>query len=58
MVYMDVRHKVNVALVRKFAEEGVEFAYPTRTLMLAREDGSVIDPSPTDAGDSEKGETS
>lgn len=58
MVYMDVRHKVNVALVRKFAEEGVEFAYPTRTLMLAREDGSVIDPSPTDASDSEKGETS
>ena len=44
-VFMDVRHAVNLALVRKFAEQGVEFAYPTRTLMIAREDGSVIDPA-------------
>ena len=47
VTFMDVRHAVNIALVRKFSEEGVEFAYPTRTLMLARGDGSVIDPSPT-----------
>lgn len=46
-VYMDVRHAVNLALVRKFADEGVEFAYPTRTLMLARDDGSVVDPAAT-----------
>ncbi|WP_421859072.1 mechanosensitive ion channel family protein [Oceanicaulis sp.] len=46
-VYMDVRHAVNLALVRKFADEGVEFAYPTRTLMLARDDGSVVDPATT-----------
>jgi small-conductance mechanosensitive channel len=38
---------VNLALVRKFADEGVEFAYPTRTLMLARDDGSVVDPATT-----------
>lgn len=46
-IYMDVRHAVNLALVRKFADEGVEFAYPTRTLMLARDDGSVVDPATT-----------
>ncbi|WP_375548943.1 mechanosensitive ion channel domain-containing protein [Oceanicaulis alexandrii] len=46
-VYMDVRHAVNLALVRKFADEGVEFAYPTRTLMLARDDGSVVAPAAT-----------
>ncbi|WP_430429998.1 mechanosensitive ion channel family protein [Oceanicaulis sp.] len=54
-VYMDVRHAVNLALVRKFADEGVEFAYPTRTLMLARDDGSVVDPvakpKPQERGD-------
>ena len=44
-VFMDVRQAVNVGLVRKFTEAGVEFAYPTRTLMIACEDGSVIDPS-------------
>ncbi|WP_440959677.1 mechanosensitive ion channel family protein [Oceanicaulis sp. LC35] len=55
-VYMDVRHKVNVALVRKFAEEGVEFAYPTRTLMVARADGRVIDPTPAPSPEPEKGD--
>lgn len=56
-VFMDVRQAVNVGLVRKFADEGVEFAYPTRTLMIAREDGSVIDPSSASNAEPQTGET-
>lgn len=34
-VYMDAQHAINVALFRCFAEAGIEFAYPTRTIYLA-----------------------
>ncbi len=30
--YMDIQQAINLALVRRFAAEGVEFAFPTRTL--------------------------
>ncbi len=42
--FMDARHAVNLALFRRFAAEGVDFAYPTRTLMLAAPDGEGVDP--------------
>lgn len=32
--YMDVQQVVNLALMREFAQLGVEFAFPTRTLVL------------------------
>lgn len=31
---MDIQQAVNLALVRRFAQEGIEFAYPTRTLFI------------------------
>lgn len=34
-VYMDTQQNINLALVRRFAEEGIEFAYPTQTIFLA-----------------------
>lgn len=34
-VYADAQHAINVALFRRFADEGIEFAYPTRTIYLA-----------------------
>lgn len=34
-VYADAQHAINVALFRQFAEAGIEFAYPTRTIYLA-----------------------
>lgn len=37
-VYMDIQQSINLAMCRKFAESGIEFAYPTRTLFLNRED--------------------
>ena len=39
--YMDVQQAVNLALVRKFEAEGIEFAYPTRTLFIEGGDGGV-----------------
>lgn len=33
-VYMDIQQAINLALFERFAAEGIEFAYPTRTLYL------------------------
>ena len=35
-VYMDTQQAVNIALMREFAAIGVEFAFPTRTVVLAQ----------------------
>lgn len=35
-VYMDVHQSINLAIFECFAREGVEFAYPTRTVRLER----------------------
>jgi small-conductance mechanosensitive channel len=34
--YMNIQQSINLALCRRFAEHGIEFAYPTRTLYLNR----------------------
>jgi small-conductance mechanosensitive channel len=31
---MDVQEAINLEIFRRFQEEGIEFAYPTRTLYL------------------------
>jgi small-conductance mechanosensitive channel len=36
--YMDTQQSINVAMMRTFEDAGIEFAYPTRTLMV---DGPV-----------------
>lgn len=41
-VYMDAQQAINLDLVRRFQEEGIEFAYPTQTLFL--EKGAVAPP--------------
>ncbi|MEO1076524.1 MAG: mechanosensitive ion channel family protein [Bacteroidota bacterium] len=33
-VYMDRQQAINLAIVRKFEDEGIDFAYPTQTLYL------------------------
>ncbi|MBI4371398.1 MAG: mechanosensitive ion channel family protein [Elusimicrobia bacterium] len=35
-VYMDVRQSVSLELMRRFQGEGIEFAFPTRTVYLAK----------------------
>jgi len=34
--YMDIQQAVNLEIFKKFAAEGIEFAYPTRTLFLTK----------------------
>lgn len=35
-VYMDVQQAINVVIFERFADEGIEFAYPTQTVYLSR----------------------
>lgn len=35
-VYMDIQQAINLAIFRRFQEEGIEFAYPTQTLYLEK----------------------
>ena len=34
--YMDVQQRINIALFERFAAEGIEFAYPTQTVLVSR----------------------
>jgi len=36
-VYMDTQQAINLAIFEKLAQEGVQFAYPTRTLYLRQD---------------------
>lgn len=40
-LYMDVQQAINLAVFERFAREGVEFAYPTRTVHLATSAGGA-----------------
>ena len=35
-LHMDIQQAINLAIYRKFAEEGIEFAYPTQTLFIEK----------------------
>ena len=35
-VFVDVQQAINLEIFRRFAEEGIEFAYPTQTVFVAR----------------------
>jgi len=39
-----IRHNVGMAILARFAEEGLEFAYPTQTTFTAAPDGTMIYP--------------
>lgn len=36
-VYMDTQQAINLAIIRRFAQHGIEFAYPTQTVFLGKE---------------------
>jgi small-conductance mechanosensitive channel len=40
-LYMDVQQAINLAVFERFAREGIEFAYPTRTVHLATSAGGA-----------------
>jgi len=35
-VFMDTQQAINLEILRRFAEEGIELPYPTQTVQLAR----------------------
>jgi small-conductance mechanosensitive channel len=37
IIYMDIQQNINLQIYQKFAELGIEFAYPTQTLHIAKE---------------------
>ena len=36
-VYMDVQQEINLGIYKEFEKEGIEFAYPTQTILLNKE---------------------
>ncbi len=46
LTMMDERQAVGLAILRRFAELGIEFAYPTQTTFTAAPDGTMVDPRP------------
>ncbi len=44
VVLMDKTQAASLAIMRRFAKEGVDFAYPTRTVFIAGPSGDAIDP--------------
>jgi small-conductance mechanosensitive channel len=41
-VYMDLQQAINLALYKKFSEEGIDFAYPTQTLYISSQTGAQL----------------
>jgi len=41
---LELRHKVGMAILKRFAQEGLEFAYPTQTTFTAAPDGTMVYP--------------
>ncbi len=39
-LFMDIQQAINLTLYRRFEQEGIEFAYPTQTLFVQREEGA------------------
>lgn len=38
-VYMDLQQNINLNLMKQFQEEGIDFAYPTQTLFIKKQEG-------------------
>ena len=39
--YMNAQHNINLAVFKKFSEEGIEFAYPTQTVLVNKDDDYI-----------------
>jgi small-conductance mechanosensitive channel len=44
--YFEMRHRIALAIWKRFKTEGIEFAYPTQTSFTAAPDGTAIMPYP------------
>jgi small-conductance mechanosensitive channel len=43
-VYMDTQQRINLAIMRRFEEQGIAFAYPTRTVYMYNNPGTEKNP--------------
>jgi len=34
LLYMDIQEIINLEILERFSQEGIEFAYPTRTIQI------------------------
>lgn len=50
-LYMDVQQRINLSILRRFEAEGVEFAFPTRTIEISRDGADRLETG-SDAQDS------
>jgi MscS family membrane protein len=51
VLYMDIQQAINLAIYRRFQEEGIEFAYPTTEIILRRAGGPEANtPNPPEIG--------
>jgi small-conductance mechanosensitive channel len=41
-IYMDIQQKINLSIFEAFNERGIEFAYPTQTLIVSGGDGKKV----------------
>jgi small-conductance mechanosensitive channel len=42
-VYMDIQQAINLSIFRRFKEKGIQFAYPTQTLLIEEDFSAVVD---------------
>ncbi len=40
---MDIQQAINLKIYNEFERQGIEFAYPTQTLFLTKENGNAED---------------
>ncbi len=40
--YMDIQEQINLAILKRFEAEGIDFAYPTQTLFLEKPEGEAV----------------
>ena len=43
-LYMDIQQAINLHIHRQFEEQGIEFAYPTQTLFVSRQESWKVSP--------------
>lgn len=53
LVYMDIQQDINLEIYRRFSELGVEFAYPTQTVFMEKQNSPEITPGIRASGDSQ-----
>lgn len=42
-VYMDIQQAINLSIFKQFKEKGIQFAYPTQTLLIEKDFSAVVD---------------